>query len=189
MSTSVPVLPPGATLVLDVVDEAYEAQLVAAVDSRPWDAESGLRRNTQQYGYRYDYARRALDTTDRPAPAVPDTFAARHVLGRMWALLQHVPEDFNQIIINDYHTGQGIRGHTDADCFGDTIVVLSLAGEAVMHFKSRGKHCTPVTLPRRSALILQGPARHTWSHEIAERRQVQGRRVSITWRHVPSTGE
>lgn len=61
-----------------------------------WSNE--LKRQTMQFGYRYDYQSRKVEKTDREIP--------------YW-LADVVGNKFDQLIVNKYEKGQGISKHTD----------------------------------------------------------------------------
>lgn len=92
----------------------------------------------------------------------------------------------NQITVNEYKPGEGIGSHIDThSAFGDGIMSISLGADCVMNFKSSrddnddddddGNHDNTnmkkklVYLPARSLLLMSGPARYTWSHQIVTR--------------------
>ncbi len=96
----------------------------------------------------------------------------------------------NQVIINEYLPGQGIGRHVDcAPCFGPQIATLSLGSPCEMHFRNvvTGEVIN-LTLAVNSLLILNGPSRYDWTHEISARKADNGisrtRRVSVTFRTV-----
>ena len=73
-----------------------------------------------------------------------------------------------QCIVNEYVPGQGIGMHADHAQFGPVVASLSLAADWPMRFRPRrvrpyARDGLPgdevVVLPRRSALVLTGPAR------------------------------
>ena len=97
-----------------------------------------------------------------------------------------------QCIVNEYQVGQGIGMHADHAQFGPVVASLSLADDWPMRFRPRSvrpyaRDGLPgdevVVLPRRSALVLAGPARTAWMHGI-DRAAGRGRavRVSATFR-------
>ena len=174
----------GARLVPDIVTEAEERRILMRVSDAPW--LSDLSRRVQHYGYRYDYSRSGRHA---PAPAFPRWV---QVIGdRLRPLFDGVlPE---QCIVNEYRPGQGIGMHADHPSFGPVVVSISLAATWQMHFRPRSvrpyvRHGLPsdevAVLPRRSALVLRGPARSTSMHGIdpaANARQGETR-VSATFR-------
>lgn len=145
-----------------------EKFLISQIDQQPWLAD--LKRRVQHYGYKYDYKARKI-TPDLKIDDVP-------------AWLQILP-NFDQVIINEYLTGQGITPHIDCiPCFSDTICSLSLLESCEMILERDNiKHS--IILEPRSLLIFQGEARYKWKHSIPQRKSnIKNRRVSITYRKV-----
>jgi alkylated DNA repair dioxygenase AlkB len=150
------------------INQEQERFLITQIDNQPWLKD--LKRRVQHYGYKYDYKARRI-TPDLKIGNIPD-----------W--LQILP-NFDQVIINEYLTGQGITPHIDCiPCFGDTICSLSFLElcEMVLE-RDNVKHS--IILEPRSLLTLQGEARYKWSHSIPQRKSnIKNRRVSITYRKV-----
>eukprot|EP00051_Salpingoeca_urceolata_P015415 m.199691 g.199691 ORF g.199691 m.199691 type:complete len:255 (-) comp18395_c0_seq2:267-1031(-) len=80
---------------------------------------------------------------------------------------------FNQMIVNRYAVGQGIKAHVDIKHrFEDGIVVLSLGSTCVMEFRhedEEGALPVDVLLRPGDLLCLHGDARWHWTHAIPER--------------------
>ena len=158
----------GAVLVPDFVSPAEEERILLRISQAPWLTE--LRRRVQHYGYRYDYAGSAA-----PAPAGPFPAWASVMADRMRAHFDGaVPV---QCIVNEYRPGQTIGMHADHAQFGPVVASLSLAADWPMRFRPRGGQeyargalagDETAVLPRRSLLVLSGPARHRWMHGIAQ---------------------
>ena len=76
----------------------------------------------------------------------------------------------------------------DRQLSGDTLVNLSLGGDAVMeytHDSDATRAPVRVSLPRRSLQIQTADVRFNWRHGIAlEDLPLEGRRVSITFRRA-----
>jgi alkylated DNA repair protein alkB family protein 8 len=103
-------------------------------------------------------------------------------------------DKINQLTVNQYKPGEGIGSHTDTiSAFGDGLISISLNSGIVMEF--RNPKVGPPTkklvyLPRRSLLLMSGPARFEWEHQIVTRRTdthkgevlPRGLRVSLTLR-------
>ena len=176
----------GATLVPDIVTEAEEERILLRISQAPWMTD--LSRRVQHYGFRYNYRSSANGRHD-PAPPFPrwaEVVADRltpHFDGAM-------PE---QCIVNEYRPGQGIGMHADHASFGPIVVSLSLGDAWTMNFRPRsarpyvrdGLASDEVALlPRRSALVLRGDARHRWMHGIdrAANAHRTATRVSATFR-------
>jgi alkylated DNA repair dioxygenase AlkB len=182
---------PGLTYLPDYLDRAAHDRLMETIDSLPWLGD--LSRRVQHYGYKYDYKARKVDPSLYLGP-LPDWAAelADRLLREAWF---DVPPD--QLIVNEYHPGQGIARHVDCvPCFGKTVVSLSLGSACVLEMARAGVK-VPLLLEPRSALVLQAEARYRWTHAIAGRKQDrwQGqvlerkRRISLTFREVLLTAE
>lgn len=183
-----PRLPPGALYVAEFIDLPMQDTLIAAVDGLPWIED--LKRRVQHYAYRYDYRARTVmpDAYLGPLPDWAIDLAGR-LVGNGW--FERAPD---QLIVNEYLPGQGISAHVDCvPCFGDVIVSISLLSTCEMVFKARGTDDRRVAvLEPRSALLLSGPARFDWTHEIPARksdpvngqRLMRSRRLSLTFRTV-----
>ena len=180
----------GAALVPDVVTEAEERRILLRIAQAPWMTD--LSRRVQHYGSRYDYRAPGNGRHD-PAPPFPRWAAV--IAGRLQPLFGgRLPE---QCIVNEYRPGQGIGMHADHASFGDVVVSLSLAAAWTMNFRPRSRRPyvrgglasdEVVLLPRRSALVLRGPARHTWMHGIdpAANAGRSETRLSATYRTLAS---
>jgi alkylated DNA repair protein alkB family protein 8 len=112
--------------------------------------------------------------------------------------------ELNQMTVNEYKEGSGIGSHVDTpSAFGDGLISISLNAGIAMEFRLTHQEAkndegdnAPSTLrklvylPRRSLLLMSGPARYLWEHMIVTRMtdthegQVisRGRRVSLTLR-------
>lgn len=179
-------LPPAASLTPDWITPAQEAALAAFLDVGAWSGE--LRRRVRHFGYRYDYRARSAAVESRigPLPEALQGLAERLVADGRFAA---VPD---QVIANEYLPGQGISAHVDCEpCFGDVIASLSLLSACEMRFSNlESGETRAAILPRRSLLVLQGPARSDWTHAIPARRSdvidglrvMRQRRVSLTFR-------
>jgi len=85
----------------------------------------------QHYGWRYDYKARSV-TNDLRIGALPDWLQSYAIRLQQAG---YFPETPDQVIINEYHAGQGISAHIDCvPCFTDTIASLSLGSPCVMDF-------------------------------------------------------
>ena len=174
----------GAVIVPDFVTPAEEARILLRISEAPWLTE--LRRRVQHYGFRYSYSGAG---TRAPAPALPRwaEFLAERLRAHFGGALAV------QCIVNEYRPGQGIGMHADHRDFGPTVASLSLGASWPMRFRRRNtrpyaRDGLPgdevATLPRRSALVLAGPARSAWMHGI-DRTDTAGEtatRLSATFR-------
>jgi alkylated DNA repair dioxygenase AlkB len=176
----------GLSYLPDYLDQAAHDQLVETVDAQPWLGD--LSRRVQHYGYKYDYKARKVDPSLYLGP-LPDWAAelARRLEREEW--FEELPD---QLIVNEYHPGQGIAKHVDCvPCFGKTVVSITLGSTCVLEL-ARGQEKRPLLLEPRSAVVLQGDARYRWTHAIAGRKQdrwqgqvfPRARRISLTFRKV-----
>lgn len=177
---------PGLAYVRDFISSDEERQLIQTIDQNTWDTIS-LRRPVQQYGWRYDYRDRKVDTRNQlgPLPDWAEDLAARLVASM---LLDQFPD---QLIVNDYRSNQGITSHIDKpNMFADGIAMLSLNESWEMIFRPpSGRNKVVQLLDRRSVAVMKGDARYRWKHEIPRRKNEpggikRGRRISLTFRTV-----
>jgi alkylated DNA repair dioxygenase AlkB len=180
---------PGLRYLPEFITQAHHDRLLEEIDRHEWLRD--LRRRVQHYGYKYDYKARTVDPSMRLGP-LPDWALEIAAMFRGHGLCTELPD---QLIINEYERGQGIKPHVDCvPCFGDTILSLSLGSFCLMDFTciATGEKAPPQPLEPRSLLVLQGDARYQWTHGIAPRltdrfagRVVKrDRRVSLTFRKV-----
>jgi alkylated DNA repair dioxygenase AlkB len=174
---------PGLRYVPGYLDTAAHDSLLAAVDPGPW-RELGQRR-MQIWGYSYDLRKGgAYRVEDLPGWA--QDLAIRLERDD----LMHEVAD--QLIVNEYAAGQGIRPHVDAPLFTDTIVSISLGSSCVMEFTTESGGREEQFLEPMSALVMAGEARREWTHAIPTRTHdtwlgrdyPRGKRVSLTFRKM-----
>ena len=165
--------------------------LLGLIDGRPW--MNDLKRRVQHYGWRYDYSARFVTENMRSEPlpyGIKDV--AERLRSRGW--FTQTPD---QVIVNEYESGQGIAPHVDRDCFGPAVATLSLGDCWPMQFIPAGRSADraerqEVLLDVGSILVLTGAARNKWMHGIARRKadgrgsgkRERQRRVSVTFRTV-----
>lgn len=70
----------------------------------------------------------------------------------------------DNLTINEYLEGDGIRPHIDSEAFGD-VGILSLGDEAEMRFTKDGEMPESWLLEPRSLFVMSGERRHKWKHE------------------------
>ena len=181
---------PGLLYLPDFISPEEERRLTEEIATHEWRRD--LKRNTQHYGWRYDYSARQVDSSMRlgPLPDWADSIGRRLVAE---GLLSAPPD---QLIVNEYKEDQGISRHVDSRGFADGIVTISLLESWEMVFRQLGVQKRKVSkrLEQRSAMILTGAARYDWTHEIPARRNEidpstgkrwkRGRRISLTFRRV-----
>ena len=180
-------LPEGAKYFPEFVDARCECRLIQEIDARNW--QNDLRRRVQHYGFQYDYRARKIDISDQLGP-LPGWLA---VLAEELTQRGPFSKKPDQAIVNEYLPGQGISAHIDCEpCFGGVIASLSLLSGCTMKFTKSGSADLEQYLEPGSLILLSGPARWYWKHEIPARksdlvgseRHLRSRRVSITFRNV-----
>eukprot|EP00756_Hemistasia_phaeocysticola_P024071 Hpha_TRINITY_DN15927_c7_g3::TRINITY_DN15927_c7_g3_i1::g.74261::m.74261/K10770/ALKBH8; alkylated DNA repair protein alkB homolog 8 len=159
------------------------------------DAEGGslwecaIQRRVQQFGFTFDHSSGGvLKHCDRQMPEWSKFIIDRLVEQGL------APERFNQLIVNEYSTGQGIAPHFDRPCFGERIAVVSLLFPVTMCWSNEKDRraadfgvpvgeCVLTHLTRGSVAVFGGSgrsqvgepgkgsraaARWQWQHAIAK---------------------
>jgi alkylated DNA repair dioxygenase AlkB len=179
---------PGLTYIANYLNADTQNQLLNIIDQQEWSTK--LKRRVQHYGYRYDYKKGSLASSSYLG-LLPDW--AQSLANQLYqdGLTAKIPD---QVIVNEYEPGQGIKSHIDCfPCFGNTIISLSLSSPCVMDFThSLTQEKVSILLEPGGVLVMQGAARYDWQHGIAARKKdtykgtefVRTRRVSVTFREV-----
>lgn len=188
-----PTLPAGIVYSPDIVTAEEEDAIRLRLDADLWS--NTLKRRVQHFGYVYDYKARSV-TADAYLGRLPEWLER---LAQRLVSQGYFTELPDQVIANEYMPGQGISAHVDCvPCFNDTIVSISLLSQCEMVFRDRsGSTAVALMLQRRSAVLLKGPGRYDWTHEIPARksdlvggaRMMRDRRISLTFRKVIHTGQ
>lgn len=182
METSIP----GLYLFPDFIDEELEKQLLTEIDNQIWAVDYS--RRLQYYGYRNELES-PYDLIPFPVPIPPTIYQLSEKLVST-GILQYQPD---QVIINEYVPGEGIKPHKDRAYYENQICGVNLGSGCVMRFiKGANLEVIDVEIPRRSMYIMQDDSRKKWSHGIPPRKkdklngefQHRQRRVSITYRKV-----
>lgn len=178
----------GLSYIPDFIDAQTESSLLQTIDAQPWITE--LKRRVQHYGYRYDYKARSV-TPESRLGLLPEWLSTYCDRLRTDGYFPQMPD---QVIVNEYQSGQGIAPHIDCvPCFTETIASLSLGSPCVMEFThTETQQKIPALLEPRSLVVLSGDARYHWRHAIPHRKTDQhngstfqrGRRLSLTFRKV-----
>jgi DNA oxidative demethylase len=130
------------------------------------------RRRKISCGINYQVDSREL----RPAPPMPDFL--RELRDRATAAFDLPPEPFAQCSVQWYPPGAGIGAHRDAPMFGPEVVGVSLGAEGRLIFK-RGTSKHELRLAPGSLVLVSGPSRSQWTHEMPG---VKATRYSIYFR-------
>jgi alkylated DNA repair dioxygenase AlkB len=132
-------------------------------------------RRIVSFGYRYDYAGRAL----RGAEAMPDFLEP---LKQIAADFSGIPaQNLQQALVTEYAPGAGIGWHRDKPMLED-VVALSFLAPCVLRLRRRegtGWLRRSVPVAPRSGYLLRGPSREDWEHSIAP---METLRYSVTFR-------
>ncbi|MEH3112381.1 alpha-ketoglutarate-dependent dioxygenase AlkB [Pedobacter terrae] len=177
---------PGFLIYPDFINEALEQQLIEEIDAQPWMVDYS--RRLQYYGFRNELeAPYELISIPLPIPHIINEVARKIFTEKN---LEHDPD---QVIINEYQPGEGIRPHKDRNYYENQICGINLASGCIMRFTNgKTREVVDIELPRRSLYIMQDDARKKWDHGIPPRKKdlidgtvrLRGRRVSITYRKV-----
>jgi alkylated DNA repair dioxygenase AlkB len=178
----------GLTYVPKYITNEEEKKYIEAINTEPWLTD--IKRRVQHYGYKYDYKARSIDYSmylgSLPAWALP--------LAQKLYADNYIENEPDQLIVNEYIPGQGITNHIDCEpCFGETIISVSLGSYCIMDFINYiSKQKVEIMMEPGSLVVINGDARHKWTHGIAQRKTdtFNGRkydrklRVSMTFRKV-----
>lgn len=176
----------GLSYIPEYITLEEEVELIQTIESQIWITE--LKRRVQHYGYKYDYKKHNINSGEYldPMPTWLNDLCQKLYTKNIFA--NHP----NQVIANEYMSGQGISAHIDCiSCFGETICSLSLGSACIMDFDKDHKK-ERILLEPRSLMILQKDARYLWKHSIAARQKdrycgsifERERRISLTFRTV-----
>jgi alkylated DNA repair dioxygenase AlkB len=182
-------LVPGLFIYPNFIDEEKEQQLLEEIDSQIWVVD--YLRRLQYYGYRNELEK-PYNLIPFPVP-IPETIQQLSEEIVKQKILTYQPD---QVIINEYVPGEGIKPHKDRAYYENQICGVNLGSGCIMKFiKGKNIEVVDVEVPRRSLYVMQDDARKKWSHGIPPRKKdnINGnilhreRRVSITYRKVKPT--
>lgn len=140
----------------------------------------------QDYGPQANFKKKKLKLTYfNGLPAF-----SKVVIERMW---QTVPtlSDFKVVELCNLEympeRGAAIDPHFDDFwLWGERLVTLNLLSPTIMTMShDQLKTEVDFEMPRRSLIIMAGPARYEWKHEI-KRHNIRSRRIAITFRELSS---
>jgi alkylated DNA repair dioxygenase AlkB len=175
----------GFSLINDYLTEAEEKKLIDQINDQEWVVD--YQRRLQYYNYRNELF--------EPYDLIPIPYKIPDFLEKIIDKMitdNIVTERPDQIIINEYKPGEGLRPHFDRkDYYKNVIVGISLASGTMMEFY-RMPEKKKIYIPRRSLYIIKDDARYLWKHGIPPRKkdEVDGKeiprqtRISITFRTV-----
>uniref|UniRef100_A0A1I8I4R1 LYR motif-containing protein 9 n=2 Tax=Macrostomum lignano TaxID=282301 RepID=A0A1I8I4R1_9PLAT len=172
----------GIRVFRDFINPDEEAVLAAEIDKRPW-APSQSGRRKQDYGPKVNFKRRRLNTAS--FKGLPPYWSA--LLPRLLALPGLADFQPVELCNLDYQPelGAHIDPHIDDTwLWGDRLVTLNLCSDTSLTLsQSAGSTRISIPMPRRSVLVLSGPARYDWLHAVLPD-DVTGRRLAVTLREL-----
>lgn len=176
---------PGFFLYPNFIDQEKEEKLMQEIDAQPWIVDYD--RRLQYYGYRNELEA-PYDLVSFPVPMPPLILKLSEEIVRRGI----ISEQPDQVIINEYLPGQGIRPHKDRNYFKNQICGVNLGSGCVMKFIKTKADVVDIEVPRGSLYVMQDEARAKWKHAIPPRKKdvIDGivkhrqRRWSITYRKV-----
>lgn len=203
---------PGLSLYRSFVTPAEEAGILAFLnDSSRCAWRTDLSRRTMHFGGTYcvmpskDNVARQAKPEILQAPDIPQEF--------QWLIQRLVDTNVYRddrrpqfCIVNEYKGDHGISAHTENFQFGEPVVGLSLLSACPIRFHelteafdgsvrsgqaaraNKTGRIVDVQLPARSLLVMNGPSRWSWQHEIVRSAKGRGpgwKRVSLTFRFKP----
>lgn len=180
-------LPPGLVYCQDWLSADEHNAAVAEVDNNIF--ETTLSRRVQHYGARYEYDSSQVAAIGS-APPIPPVLK---VIGERLVNEGFFDRSPEQVIVNEYLSGQGIAAHIDRQSFGPAVATVSLIESWPMLFKNLGGNDEfEVLLEAKSLAVMTKQSRLEWSHEIKKRRSDRigglkirrGRRLSLTYRTI-----
>jgi len=167
-----------------LIDAALEASLLEQFRTLPFkefEFHGYLgKRRVVSYGWKYDYAQRAL----READAIPEFLCELRALAAAFAGRE--PRELQQALVTEYPAGAGIGWHRDKGMFGDVIGVSLLAPCTFRLRRKAGTRWERFSLAAepRSVYLMRGPSRTEWEHSIPP---VDAPRYSVTFRNFRDT--
>jgi alkylated DNA repair dioxygenase AlkB len=165
----------GANLMSPTMEGDY-VKLFADLPFKPFEFHGyqGNRRIVS-YGYRYDYAGRALRTSE----AMPDFLEPLRAIAAEFSGIP--PDKLEQALVTEYAPGAGIGWHRDKPMF-EEVVALSFLAPCTLRLRQADGAAwrrQAVEIAPRSAYLLSGEVRNAWEHSITP---MDTLRYSVTFR-------
>ena len=177
-------------------------EIITKLDKNDWIpiTKSSNSRKVQHYGFKYDYTKSNVNVKcdDIPKFLEPLQQKLLRLCEKNFKLINQDEDSsnnnykFNQCIVNNYQSSQGISKHIDTTGYGKVIGCYTAGSGATMTFR-RYKEKLDLYVKPNSLYIMSGDARYKWTHEMVARKSdlvdniriPRSRRVSITFRYVP----
>jgi alkylated DNA repair dioxygenase AlkB len=157
-------------------EEAAWTHQLGSLAFKPFEFHGYLgKRRIVSFGWRYDYAGRALRASE---PMPPFLEPLRH---RAAAVAGLPVECLQQALITEYDAGVTIGWHRDKPMFEDVVARSFLAPCRLRLRRKQGARWErwSAEIAPRSLYRLSGPARYEWEHSIPP---VERLRYSVTFR-------
>ncbi|CAL8098492.1 unnamed protein product [Calicophoron daubneyi] len=203
----------GVRLYPEFISSQEEQQLLERIDQNPWSLSQSGRRK-QDYGPKVNFKRERVSVGRFTGLPAYSRFIVQRINQAISTGSDEEPEFSPVELCNlEYYPARGacIVPHSDdAWLWGDRLITLNICSPTVLTFtlpsggsselmshlenscKSADLFQTNrilavrVPLARRSLVIVDGPARYTWLHEI-RRSDICDRRIAITFRELSRT--
>ena len=181
-----PPMPPGFAYGEEIISAAEEKAAVAEFQRLPFEPfqfhqYTGNRRIVS-FGWRYDYAGRAL----RPSDPIPAFLLPLREKAAGFAGV--AADELLQILVTEYAPGAGIGWHRDKPMFRD-VVAISFVSACTLRLRRRdgaGWQRFSRAVAPRSAYMLRGVARREWEHSVPPLKTL---RYSVTFRNFEADRE
>jgi hypothetical protein len=148
---------PGFYLYTDLIDETFEQQLLAEIDSQTWIVDYA--RHLQYYGYRNE-----LEDPYDLIPFPVEMPQLMRALSEQLVANNIVQLQPDQVIVNEYVPGEGIRPHKDRDYYENQICGVNLGSGCIMRFiRGNNQEVRYIEVPQRSVYVMQDDARKNGS--------------------------
>ncbi|CAH8526785.1 unnamed protein product [Schistosoma guineensis] len=200
-------------VIRNFVDENEEAMLVEEIDKQAWVLSQSGRRK-QDYGPKVNFKRQKVQIGGFDGLPAYSRFLITRYNDLIKESKSLRPEFLPVELCNlEYKSDRGaciVPHYDDSWLWGDRLVTVNLSGATYLTFTlptadvvdginhefqrvqscvpnvSRGSFCVRVLLDRRSLVVVSGPARYIWQHEI-RRSDIPIRRIAMTFRELSST--
>ncbi|RZM28871.1 MAG: hypothetical protein EOO88_07175 [Pedobacter sp.] len=156
---------PGLFLYPNFITKEREEHLLTEIDNQIWMIDYA--RRLQYYGFR-NQLEEPYQLISIPLAIPKEIYSlSKEIVDQK--LLELQPD---QVIINEYVPGEGIRPHKDRNYYKNQICGINLGSNCIMGF-IRGKNLEiiDVEIPQRSMYIMQDEARKIWTHGIPPRKK------------------
>lgn len=145
-------------------------------------------RRVIQYGYIYSYDRSGVNETT----PIPNLFLKLIKAEKINNILEKelIKDLSDQLIINEFLSGQGISHHTDHEkYFGSIILCISVGCKTNIEFINKETNCKKIiNVDIGSLYIMSGDSRYKWTHgiikDLKNSNKKEKPRYSLTYRNV-----